>query len=131
MKKTLNFLLFTIILVSCGSNRSIFSQINQKRDQSKGNEIVLQKVLNDSRCPQGVQCIWEGEVTIQVAYFEKGQMKEEKQFTLRQNDQEEVVQWFRSHLPKSQKVLQTVSILPTKVEGKKINSLEYVIVLGY
>ncbi|MFK6999578.1 hypothetical protein [Flavobacterium oreochromis] len=130
MKKTLNFLLFTIILVSCGSNRSI-SQINQKRDQSKGNEIVLQKVLNDSRCPQGVQCIWEGEVTIQVAYFEKGQMKEEKQFTLRQNDQEEVVQWFRSHLPKSQKVLQTVSILPTKVEGKKINSLEYVIVLGY
>ncbi|QYS87160.1 hypothetical protein JJC03_04205 [Flavobacterium oreochromis] len=112
-------MLFTIILVSCGSNRSI-SQINQKRDQSKGNEIVLQKVLNDSRCPQGVQCIWEGEVTIQVAYFEKGQMKEEKQFTLRQNDQEEVLQWFRSHLPKSQKVLQTVSILPTKVEGKKL-----------
>ncbi|AMA50449.1 MULTISPECIES: hypothetical protein [Flavobacterium] len=131
MKNTLNLLLFVIILISCGSNRSI-SQIDQKLNHTKGKEIVLQKVLNDSRCPEGVQCIWEGEVVIQVAYFENGQIKEEKQFTLRSNDQEEIIEWFRLHLPKSKKTLQTVSVLPLrKKKERQILPIEYSIILGY
>ncbi|ANO47090.1 hypothetical protein Pf1_01633 [Flavobacterium columnare] len=131
MKNTLNLLLFTIILISCSSNRSI-SQIDQKLDHTNGKEIVLQKVLNDSRCPEGVQCIWEGEVVIQVACYENGKIREEKQFTLRSNNQEEILEWFRLHLPKSEKTLQTVRVLPLKKRKEKQTlPIEYSIVLGY
>ncbi|MFK7048358.1 hypothetical protein V3Q77_00475 [Flavobacterium davisii] len=131
MKKTFNLLLFTILFVSCGSNRSI-SQIDQKIEGTKGKKIVLQKVFNDSRCPEGVKCIWEGEVTIQLAYCEDGQIKEEKQFIVRANEQEEILEWFRSHLPKSEKILQTISVLPAKKgDGKQIRSKDYTILLGY
>ncbi|WP_375605611.1 hypothetical protein [Flavobacterium davisii] len=131
MKKTFNLLLFTILFVSCGSNRSI-SQIDQKIEGTKGKKIVLQKVFNDSRCPEGVKCIWEGEVTIQLAYCEDGQIKEEKQFIVRANEQEEILEWFRSHLPKSEKILQTISVLPAKKgDGKQIRSTDYTILLGY
>jgi hypothetical protein len=34
--------------------------------------VTFDKVIGDSRCPKGVQCIWAGEVSIQVTIVYKG-----------------------------------------------------------
>ncbi|SDS41859.1 hypothetical protein [Gramella sp. MAR_2010_147] len=43
-------------------------------------EIKFKKVISDSRCPAGdaVTCIWAGEVTVLVEFYEDGKLKGEK-----------------------------------------------------
>lgn len=45
-------------------------------------EIEFIEVLQDSRCPKGVSCIWAGEVVILVDLFEDGKKVERKKITL-------------------------------------------------
>ncbi len=44
---------------------------------SKGIKFV--SVIDDSRCPKGVTCIWEGEVKIIVGFYQDGKVTEEKE----------------------------------------------------
>jgi hypothetical protein len=36
--------------------------------QEKGFTLVLKEVVSDSRCPEGLNCIWAGEVTVLIRY---------------------------------------------------------------
>ena len=36
---------------------------------NNGSGILFKKVLSDSRCPEDVNCIWEGEIRIQLEIF--------------------------------------------------------------
>ncbi|MGB1307389.1 MAG: hypothetical protein ACPG6B_00665 [Oceanihabitans sp.] len=45
-------------------------------------EVKFVKVIEDSRCPTNVSCVWAGQVKVLVAILEKGVVKEEKQITL-------------------------------------------------
>lgn len=40
-------------------------------DPAKGTIIKFEKMLGDSRCPKGVQCVWEGKATIQISVTDK------------------------------------------------------------
>ena len=39
-------------------------RINQLYTSSDGKYTLLLNEISDSRCPQGVQCVWQGEVTL-------------------------------------------------------------------
>lgn len=46
-------------------------------------EIKFVKVLSDSRCPEGVTCIWAGNAVILVEISENGVLIEEKEVVLK------------------------------------------------
>jgi len=42
--------------------------------------IKFIRVTEDSRCPQGVDCMWAGEVKALIGFYENGTLLEEKEF---------------------------------------------------
>lgn len=130
LRKLILLLLGLFVFVSCSSQKS-FTQIDQKLDTNLSKEIVLVRIINDSRCPENVQCVWAGQVVFEVAVYEKGKIKEQKQLTLTPQNQNEIENWFTNQLPKSKKPLKSVSIFPYPKDGVSLNLNDYVIQLGY
>lgn len=117
-------------MTACSGSKAI-KEVNQQQDATTEREVVLVRVLNDSRCPEGVQCVWAGEVTIEVAVYENKKLSEQTQFTLNAQSAEEVKEWFVAHLPKSKEKLKAVSVAPYPKDGEIIQPEEYKIVLKY
>ncbi|MCL9809633.1 hypothetical protein [Flavobacterium luminosum] len=128
MKKLTSLLIASYILIGCATtqNQNI---INQKLDSKQNKEIVLIKVLNDSRCPEGVQCIWAGEITFEVAAYENRNLVEQIQLTLSPNKEAAAINWFNKHLPQQKAQITKVSILPYPKKEKNIEPTEYYIQL--
>ena len=130
--KKLSFGFYSLLLMlgSCSVQKNN-TRIDQKPDSRPGKEIVLVKVTDDSRCPEGVQCIWAGEVTFAVAAYEDSKMVEQVQFTLNQNTNKEINDWFVKHLPAGSKDLKEISVLPYPKEGVAVKPQDYYIQLIY
>lgn len=44
-------------------------------------QIKFKKVIEDSRCPKDVQCVWAGEAKVLVEVYENGAYKEDQELT--------------------------------------------------
>ncbi len=44
-------------------------------------QIKFKKVLADSRCPKGVQCVWAGEAKVLIEIYKNGELDTEKELT--------------------------------------------------
>ena len=130
MKKYIALFSFALFLIGCATAQND-NVINQELDSKKGKEIVLVKVINDSRCPQGVNCIWAGEITFEVAAYESGKLVEQTQLTLTPNKEKLVLDWFTKHLPESKTALKEIGISPYPKQDKEINPADYFIKLIY
>ncbi|MFC7774704.1 lipoprotein [Flavobacterium sp. GCM10027622] len=130
MKKYLQFFTSALLLAGCATAQND-NIINQKLDSKKDKEIVLVKVINDSRCPQGVQCIWAGEITFEAAAFENGKLIEQTQLTITPNKEKQVIEWFVKHLPESKTPLKEIGISPYPKQDQQIDPKDYYIQLIY
>jgi hypothetical protein len=130
MKSLLVLFFASVLFVSCSAQKMV-TQIDQKLDSNSGKEIVLVKIINDSRCPENVQCVWAGEVAFEVAVYENNKITEQIQLKLSSKNQEDVIDWFAQRLPKTDKALKTVNILPYPKEGVSVNLSDYYIKLEY
>lgn len=130
MKKYISLLIVILSLIGCASAQND-NTINQKLDSKSDKEIVLVKVIDDSRCPEGVQCIWAGEVTIEVAAYENKKVVEQLQFTVNTKSEKEIVSWFTKHLPSQKNQLKGISVLPYPKEGVPRKLEDYFIKLNY
>lgn len=79
--------------------------------------VRFDEVVEDSRCPEGVECVWEGEVTVAVTLFDGDGGTHELQLTLPGGQRE-----FRfPESPARQAVMawdvQLLSVLPYPREG--------------
>jgi len=83
----------------------------------KGYHLRLKSVFDDSRCPEGVNCIWAGEVSIVVEVYKDKKFVEEQKLTLNSKNREENLQWFSKYFSKK---LQSVELLPYPRQGKII-----------
>jgi len=131
MKKVILFCSFILILNSCASAQKNNDEINQKLDSKSNKEIVLVKVIDDSRCPEGVQCIWAGEVTIEVAAYENRKLIEQVRFTINSKNNEEAKKWFVQHSSENTATLKEISVLPYPKEGVSVKLDDYYIKLIY
>nr|WP_294933617.1 hypothetical protein [uncultured Flavobacterium sp.] len=127
MKKGITICSLGFLLMGCASAQ--INEIDQKLDKQSDKEIVLVKVLNDSRCPEGVQCIWAGEVTIEVAAYENNKIVEQTQFVVNYNNAEEIKAWFSTHLPARKEKLKGISVVPYPKDGVIIQPQDYKIIL--
>lgn len=131
MKKILMICSVLFLLTACGTAKTNGDVINQKLDAKSDKEIVLIKVISDSRCPEGVQCVWAGEVVIAVAAYNHKKLTEEAEFTLNKNTMEEVKVWFEKHLSHQKKALKEIQVLPYPKEGIEQLPEAYYIKLVY
>jgi hypothetical protein len=124
MKKLLFLILITRSLTSCSCQKAI-TEINQKLDSKTIKEIVLVKLINDSRCPENVQCVWAGEVSFEVAAYDNGKVVAQKQLTLSPTNQDEIMAWFTKYLPETKTPLKSIAVLPYPKEGISVKSEDY------
>ena len=112
------FLCLAILL-----NLSVFAQSELKITTKKcipklGYYLRLQSVFDDSRCPEGVTCIWAGEVSVTIEVYKDKKLMEEKTITFNSKNKDENFKWFRTYFPKK---IQSIGVVPYPKEGQIVN----------
>lgn len=124
-------ILVIILNFSCSSNKmQDFNSIviSQKASNQKEVYLKLKNVSNDSRCPQGVECIWAGEVTTTIEVYENNILKEEKTLVFNSRNSEENKSWFEKQYSKK---IKEVFVLPYRKKDKSINMKDYFIKIEF
>lgn len=136
MKKSILFffiLIGTFALAQSPKDQKIkYVTIDQKVCFNlKGFQLVLKSIVADSRCPEGVTCIWAGEVTAIVSVYKDSKLIEDATLLFAMKNEKENKEWFARYLPAKQKKIKTMQVLPYPKEGKKIDSNDYCLKIGY
>jgi hypothetical protein len=128
-----NFLLLLILLI----NLSVFGQkitqkvksisFTQKVLKKRGVQLVLKKVISDSRCPENVNCIWAGECEIEVAVYKNRKLIATENLLLSPKKYKENSEWFQQYFT-TQKI-KSFSVLPYPKSEVVINPKDYFIKL--
>jgi hypothetical protein len=84
----------------------------------KGFYIRLKEVVEDSRCPQDVTCIWAGQAVVIVEVYENKKLIEEKTLYFDGKHTAENTQWFSKYNP--DKKLKRIQLLPAPKDGVTI-----------
>ncbi|WP_396145319.1 hypothetical protein [Flavobacterium sp.] len=112
MKKIVFFLLLSFSIASFSQQSNKIT--TKKCIPKKGYHLKLIKVLNDSRCPEGVTCVWAGEVSVVLALYNDKQLLEEKTIVLNSKNLEENIKWFENYYSKK---IKHVRVVPYPKEG--------------
>lgn len=136
MKKSLLlfFLIFgTITFAQNTKTEKVqFLKITQKKClKKKGYHLVLKEVVSDSRCPEGVTCVWAGEASVVVSVYKESKLVEDHTMVFSMKNEEENNRWFSKYLPEKQKNIKSCRVLPHPKEGVKINPKRYYLQIGY
>jgi len=133
-------ILLTFILIF---TTSVFAQNTEKENikyvkitqkkciKKKGYQLVLKAISTDSRCPEGVTCIWAGEVTAVVSVYKDSKLIEDTTLVFSMKNEEDNKKWFATYLPAKQKKIKSISVFPYPKEGSTINPKDYFIKIGY
>ena len=55
--------------------------------------LVVNKIISDSRCPIGTNCIWAGELVMELSAIQNNEIKETVVMTFSPNSNEENKTW--------------------------------------
>lgn len=136
MKKSMLFLFMMISsLVLAQSPKAAKVKVitvKQKVCRSqKGFQFVLKTIENDSRCPKGTTCIWEGEVMAVLQVLEGQKQVEEVIMIFSEKNKEANKKWFAKYLPVEKQKIESLRVTPYPVEGSSIKPADYAIQIGY
>ncbi|PIF61229.1 hypothetical protein [Flavobacterium sp. 11] len=107
-------------------------KITQKKClKKKGFNLVLKELVSDSRCPEGVTCIWAGEASVVVSVYKDSKLVEDHTMVFSMKNEEENKQWFSKYLPEKQKNIKNFSVFPYPKEGVQVNPKNYYVKIGY
>ena len=136
MKKLVLFffmIISSIVLAQSQKSQKVkYVSIKQKVcPNQKGFQLVLKAISNDSRCPEGVTCIWAGEVTAVVSVYKDSKLIEDSTLVFSMKNEEDNKKWLATYLSEKQKKIKSIRVLPYPKEGSKINPEEYYLKIGY
>ena len=133
MKKSILLLILTFSLSPLAQNKNLsYFKITQKEClPKKGYQLVLKEVISDSRCPEGVNCIWAGEIKLLMAIYQDKQFVGEQTITLSDKNFQENKKWFTIYLASSKSDIESIDVVPYPKEGVKINPKKYYLKIGY
>jgi len=112
MKKLL--LLLTLVFSISFYAQSEIKITPKKCIPKTGYHLRLKNVINDSRCPEGVTCIWAGEVSVVVEVYNDKKFIEEKTITFNSKNRDENIQWFSTYYTGK---IKSVGVGPYPKEG--------------
>jgi hypothetical protein len=75
----------------------------------KGIHLRLKNVFDDSRCPEGVTCIWAGEVSVTIEVYNNKKFVEEKAMVFNTKNRDENLKWFEKYY---QKKIKSIGVFP-------------------
>jgi len=114
------FLLFFTVSIFAQKENLKYVKITQKICLKKtGYQLVLKDVVSDSRCPEGVVCVWAGEVSVVVSVYKDSKIVADKTIVFSEKNKEENKQWFAQYLPEKQKSIKNFSVLPFQNKTQK------------
>jgi hypothetical protein len=126
MKNIISFLIIVFSLVSCAQKiettkgTKIFTQ---KVVKQKGTQLVLKKVTNDSRCPEGVNCIWAGECEILISVYKNNKFVKDEKILLSPKLYKANIAWFSKYYPN--KKITEINVLPYPKNEVVIDSKDF------
>lgn len=127
--KNIFFGLFAILFIACSSTKfdedMLIINTTEKSSVTKDLRFKIEKVLSDSRCPEGVQCVWAGEVNLLLGVYENDLKSEEVELKINHQKLTENKSFFESKIPLENKKIEAIQILPNRVDGVKIEDKEY------
>jgi hypothetical protein len=77
----------------------------------KGIHFKLKEIIEDSRCPEGITCIWAGQVVATIEVYNDKKLIDENTLTFTSKNNEENKKWFAKYLSEDKK-LKTIKVLP-------------------
>ena len=109
-----------------------YVKITQKKCLKKSDyQIVFNELVSDSRCPEGVTCIWQGEASAVVSVYKNSKLIEDKTMVFSMKNMEENKKWFSKYLPEKQKKIKTIGVFPNPKQGVVVNKKDYYLKIGY
>lgn len=130
MKKVIPILLLAFVLLSSATvvaQKTHYKTITQKECvKKKGYRLVLKQVVSDSRCPEGVTCVWAGEVSFVVSVYKDKKFVEDVTFSSANREQN--LELFSKYLGKK---VTSVGVLPYPKQGVTVDPKSYVLKIGY
>jgi hypothetical protein len=125
-------LVFSVSLFAQTGQNSSFVKITQKKClKNKGTKLILKEVVSDSRCPEGVNCIWAGEAKVVVSVYEGKNFIKNEELVISGKNHQINKEWFVKYLSPRQKNITSINVVPYPKEGVKINPTAYYIKIGY
>lgn len=124
-----NVFLFLFLVFSSGVNAQKTTFFNKQIKNKKGIQLVLKQVISDSRCPEGVNCIWAGECEIQIAIYKKQKLVSTENIVLSPKTYQENIAWFQHYYPK-QKVKE-VNLMPYPKNEVVVNPATYFVKIRF
>lgn len=129
MKKVI-LILVSFAFIACKSVKENPNEIiitSKKEIVANYYQIAIHKIISDSRCPEGVNCVWAGELVMELKVWKNNEIQETKELTFSPNSKEENFVWFGKYIPNNKK-LSKYKISPIKTE-KPLELKEYQIEL--
>ncbi|RTY96000.1 hypothetical protein [Flavobacterium sp. GT3R68] len=112
-------------------NVSSFKITQKTCINKKGNHLRLKKIVSDSRCPEGANCIWAGEVSIIVSYYRDGKFIEDKTIVFSHKNAEENKEWFARRVPEKYQKVTDIVVFPYPKNGNTLNTKKYYVKVNY
>jgi hypothetical protein len=126
MKKILTLLVLAFSISIFGQAEITITQ--KKCIPRKGFHLQLKSVFDDSRCPEGTNCVWAGEVSAIINVFNNKKIVEEKTIVFNFKKLEENKKWFQNYYSKK---IKDIQVLPYPKEGVEIKSKNYFIQITF
>ncbi|MFC4738538.1 hypothetical protein ACFO3U_00870 [Flavobacterium ponti] len=119
------------IFISCASKQVINENeivINSTSLTKVGNdyEMKITKILSDSRCPEGVECIWAGEVQLELEIYKNQKFEKTETLSINYKTVEQNKDFFAKYILIDKKV-KDILVQPVKKEGQNIELKDYVL----
>lgn len=92
-------------------------------------EIKILKIISDSRCPEGVNCVWAGEVQLELEIYKNQKFEKTKIISINYKSLELNKQFFADYLS-SDKRIKNIFISPQKKEGENIELKNYILTVA-
>lgn len=96
----------------------------------RGFQLILKTIITDSRCPEGVTCIWAGEVTAVVSVYKDSKWIEDRTLVFSLKNEEDNKKWFAGYMSKKHRNIKSIVVLPYPKEISKINPEKYYLKIG-
>lgn len=119
------------IFISCASKQVANENeilINATSLTNVGNdyEMKISKIISDSRCPEGVECIWAGEVQMELEIYKNQKLEKSETLSINYKNLELNKQFFTKYISTDKKI-KDILVQPVKKEGQNIELKDYVL----
>ncbi|WP_430399512.1 hypothetical protein [Flavobacterium sp.] len=121
-----------LFLVGCAKKpllESVSANSINNNTRTDKYEIIISKVISDSRCPVDVNCVWAGEVELMLSIYKENVFYTEELITVSYKNTLENKSILEKYT--SNKKIKSIEVLPEKKQGVEIKLQDYSLKIDY